>query len=166
MHIALSLPRRITLFRVLAALTGVAFLLTLPQAISPWGPVTLSNYDGVSDPGLHRWSAALAGGPDIGGAAVLLYLAWRPGNPALLLQWVALATVVFLAVNVPFVGLYVAAIAIPNILVLAVYPHPRALLTRPWECGFSIPLLVLGVGFAAFLLPDATSALAAQSRGG
>ena len=42
------------------------------------GAATLSNTSGVHDLNLHRWSAALAGGPDLGMAAVLLYLAWRP----------------------------------------------------------------------------------------
>src|SRR5438046_3769075 len=97
--------RRLIAFRVLAALAGLFFLVgTLPQAISPWGPVTLSNLEGVSDPNLHRWSAALAGGPDVGMGALLLYLAWRPLAAPLALQWLALAVIVFLAANVPFVG--------------------------------------------------------------
>jgi hypothetical protein len=106
--------------RVLAGLAGLFFLATIPQAISPWGSVTLSNMQGVHDPNLHRWSAALAGGPDLGAAALLFYLACRPLKAPLVLQWLALIVVVFLAVNVPFVGPAVALIAVPILLVLGV----------------------------------------------
>ena len=165
MPAAMPSRRRVLVFRVLAALAGAFFLTTLPQAISPWGRVTLSNTQGVTDPDLHRWSAALAGGPDLGMAAVLLYLAWRPMHAPLVLQWLALAAIVFLTVNVPFVGPFVAVIAIPVVLVLAAYPEPRALLAAPWADGVSPPLLGLGVVVAAFLLPDAARSLAAQLRG-
>ena len=58
---------RVTAMRVVAALMGLFFLIgTAPQAASPWGNVTLANYVGVHDLNLHRWSAALAGGPDLG----------------------------------------------------------------------------------------------------
>src|SRR5438309_1181686 len=157
--------RRIWIFRVLAGLAGCIFLLTLPQAISPWGAATLSNTSGVHDLNLHRWSAALAGGPDLGMAAVLLYLAWRPMRAPLVLQWLALAVLVFLASNVPFVGLYVVVIAIPVVLVLAAYPDPRALLRAPWTDGVRLPVLALGVLVAAFLLPDSARALVAQLGG-
>src|SRR5438309_2808219 len=88
---------RVITFRVLAALGGLVFLVPLQQAISPWGAVTLSNTDGVTDVNLHRWSAALAGGPDAGLAALFFYVAWRPLRAPLVLQWAALAAIVFLA---------------------------------------------------------------------
>ena len=157
--------RRLIIFRVLAGLAGAFFLFTLPQAISPWGAVTLSNMDGVTDPNLHRWSAALAGGPDLGMAGLLLYLAWRPLAAPLALQWIALAAIVFLMVNVPFVGVYIAVIAVPIILVLVAYPHPRELLTPPWTDGVRVPLFALGIVAAALLLTDAGRSLAAQLRG-
>jgi hypothetical protein len=157
--------RRLIIFRVLAALAGIFFVSTLPQAISPWGSVTLSNMDGVIDPNLHRWSAALAGGPDMGGGGVLLYLAWRPLAAPLALQWITLAAIVFLVVNVPFAGPFVALIAIPVVLVLAAYPQPRALLTPPWADGVRLPVLALGILVALFLLPDAVRSLVAQIRG-
>jgi len=66
---------RVTAMRVVAALMGLFFLIgTAPQAASPWGNVTLANYVGVHDLNLHRWSAALAGGPDLGAAVILFYL--------------------------------------------------------------------------------------------
>src|SRR5918911_4398683 len=86
---------RIVLFRVLAALSGLFFLSTLPQALSPWREVTLSNTNGVQDLDLHRWSAALAGGPDMGLGAVLLYVAWRAAGAAVPLPRGAGAAAVF-----------------------------------------------------------------------
>ena len=157
--------QRLIIFRVLAGLAGAFFLFTLPQAISPWGAVTLSNMDGVADPNLHRWSAALAGGPDLGMSGLLLYLAWRPLTAPLALQWIALAAIVFLVVNVPFVGVYIAFIALPIVLVLIAYPQPRELLTPPWADGVRVPLLVIGIVAAALLLTDAGRSLAAQLQG-
>jgi hypothetical protein len=163
-----SRPRawRVTVFRVLAGLAGALFIVaTLPQAISPWGAVTLSNTQRISDANLHRWSAALAGGPDVGMGVLLLYLAWRPMRAPLVLQWLALAATVFLVTNVPFVGLYVAVIAIPVVLVLAAYPDPRSPLRAPWADGVRVPSLALGLLVAIFLLADASREMAAQIRG-
>src|SRR5438270_1119640 len=156
---------RVTTFRVLAALGGCVFLVPLQQAISPWGAVTLSNTDGVTDVNLHRWSAALAGGPDAGLAALLFYLAWRPMRAQLVLQWAALAAIVFLAANVPFAGPAVAVYAIPVVLVLAAYPEPRALLKAPWVDGLRLPLLGPGILIAVFLLVDASRAMVLQIGG-
>lgn len=157
---------RLTAMRVVAVLAGLFFVIgTAPQAISPWGAVTLSNTQGVHDPNLHRWSAALAGGPDLGAALVLFYLAWRPLRAPLALQWLAAIVIVFLVANVPFVGPAVALIAIPIVLVLILYPEPRALLKAPWSEGFSRPLLTIGGLAAMLLLVQAGRALAAQVQG-
>ena len=156
---------RVTTFRVLAALAGCVFLVPLQQAISPWGAVTLSNTDGVTDVNLHRWSAALAGGPDAGLAALLFYLAWRPMGGQLVLQWAALAAIVFLAANVPFAGPAVAVYAIPVVLVVAAYPAPRALLKAPWVDGVRLLLLGPGMLIAVFLLVDASRAMVLQIGG-
>jgi hypothetical protein len=156
---------RVTTFRVLAALGGCVFLVPLQQAISPWGAVTLSNTDGVTDVNLHRWSAALAGGPDAGLAILLFYLAWRPMRGPLVLQWAALAAIVFLVANVPFAGPAVAVYAIPVVLVLAFYPEPRALLKAPWADGVRFPVLVPGILIAVLLLVDASRAMVLQIGG-
>jgi hypothetical protein len=157
---------RLTVMRVVAALAGIFFLSVVVQAISPWGPVTLSNTSGVTDVNLHRWSAALAGGPDVGLGALLVYIAWRPVAAPLALQWVALAVIVFLGANVPFVGPLVAVIAIPVVLVLLLYPEQRKLLIAPWRDGVDLPLLALGVVIAIFLLVAGATALVAQAQGG
>lgn len=157
---------RLTIFRVLAVLIGLLFLLAnIPVAISPWGPVTLQGgNEGVRDLNVHRWSAGLAGGPDIGAAALLFYAAWRPLKSEHILQWLVLAMVVFFATQVPFIGPLVIVIALPFLLVLAAYPQPRHLLKAPWSDGVSPPLLALGGLVAVFLLPDAAAALMAQVR--
>jgi len=152
-------------FRVLAALGGLVFLVPLQQAISPWGAVTLSNTDGVTDVNLHRWSAALAGGPDAALAVLFFYLAWRPMQAPLVLQWTALAAVVFLVANVPFAGPAVAVYAIPVVLALAFYPEPRALLKTPWVDGLRLHVLVPGIVIAVLLLVDASRAMALQIAG-
>ena len=156
---------RVITFRVLAALGGLVFVVPLQQAISPWGAVTLSNTDGVTDANLHRWSAALAGGPDAGLAVLFFYLAWRPLQAPLVLQWTALAAIVFLVANVPFVGPSVAVYAIPVVLVLAFYPEPRALLKAPWVDGVRRQVLVPGIVIAVLLLVDASRAMALQIGG-
>jgi len=153
--------------RVLAVLAGLFFVVgTTQQAISPWGSVTLSNTNGVHDSNLHRWSAALAGGPDLGAAAVLFYIAWRPLSSPLVLQWLALAVPIFLAANIPFAGPAVALIAIPIVLVLVAYPRPRTLLDAPWNEGLSIPRLAVGGVIAVALLVEGAIAIAAQIHGG
>jgi hypothetical protein len=164
--LALFTQYRLTAMRVVAVLAGLFFVVgTAPQAISPWGPVTLSNTQGVHDMNIHRWSAALAGGPDIGAALVLFYLAWRPLKAPLALQWLAVVVVVFLAANVPFAGSAVALIAIPIVLVLALYPDPRSLLRPPWSDGYSRPLLGIGGLVGILLVFDAARSMAAQIQG-
>jgi hypothetical protein len=82
------------------------------------------------------------------------------------LQSLALGVFIFLGANGPFVPSFVtwAWIAIPVILVLALYPQPRELLIAPWSAGVNRPLLGLGLLVALFLLPDAAIAVAAQIR--
>jgi len=83
----------------------------------------------------------------------------------LVLQWAALAAIVFLAANVPFAGPAVAVYAIPVVLVLAAYPEPRALLKAPWVDGVRLPLLGPGILIAVFLLVDASRAMVLQIGG-
>src|SRR3989442_9173638 len=113
---------RVTTFRVLAALGGLVFLVPLQQAISPWGAVTLSNTDGVTDVNLHRWSAALAGGPDGGLAALFFYLAWRPRRAPVGLPWAAPAPVAFPFADLPVPRPAAAGDALPRPLGLAFFP--------------------------------------------
>jgi hypothetical protein len=156
---------RIAVFRVLAALSGLFFLVTVRAAISPWAPPIISNPEKVHDPDAHRWSDALAGGPDLAGAMILLYLAWRPLGTPLLLQWLAIEVVVFLIANVPFVGPPVALIAVPIVLTIVAYPQPSRLLEPPWQGRLRLPLLVLAVIVALPLFILAGQALLSQLQG-
>jgi hypothetical protein len=155
---------RLTLMRVFAALYGTFFLAAIPNSISPWGALSFGT--GVRALPLHRWSSALAGGPDLGLAALLFYLVWRPLRAPIALQALALELLVFLGANGPFVPRFAtwAWIAIPGILVLALYPKPRDVLTAPWSAGVNRPLLGLGILVAIFLLPDAAQTFALQLR--
>src|SRR5205807_2095200 len=107
---------------------------------------------GRGDPVQHEWGKRSqlasvvggAGGPDCGMAAMLVYLSWRPLRAPAVVQWIALAVIVFLTANVPFVGPAVALVAVPVVLVLVAYPAPRDLLTPPWIDGFSPPRLAVG----------------------
>jgi hypothetical protein len=157
---------RLTIFRVLAVLAGFLFLIAnIPVTISPWGPLTLpGGTEGIDDPNLHRWSAALAGGPDIGGAILLFCAAWRPLESQLILKWLALAVIVFLATQIPFIGPVVILLMIPFLLVLAAFPERRSLLQAPWRDGVDPPLLALGLLVTIVLLPGAATALLAQVR--
>ena len=155
---------RLTTMRVIAALYGTFFLAAIPNAISPWGALSFGTV--VRALPLHRWSAALAGGPDLGLAALLFYLVWRPLRAPIALQALALELVVFLGANGPFVPRFAtwAWIAIPGILVLALYPKPRELLTAPWSAGVNRPLLGLGILVAILILPDTAQTFALQIR--
>lgn len=161
MHVAAG---SLTLMRIVAALAGLFFLATIPQAISPWGALHFGT--GVRALPLHRWHAALAGGPDLGSAALLFYLAWRPLRAPVALQSFAIGVLVFLGANGPFVPRFFtwAWIAVPVILVLALYPRRRELLSPPWSVGVNWPLFGMGLLVAIFLLPDAAQAFAAQIR--
>lgn len=159
-------PRwRLILFRVLAVTAGLFFLTTVRAALAPWGSVPDLGQTYFHHPALHRWTDVLAGAPDVMMGLLLLVVAWRPRQAALILQWMLAAVVVFLAVNVPFVGPFLVVIALPILLVAGAYPWPRALLVVPWDTGASWPTLVLTILAALLILPDAWHALAWQVQG-
>src|SRR6202162_5361706 len=115
---------RIWLFRIIAVLVGLIFAINLSAAAQPWipsapGPPT-------THPILERWSIPLAAGVDAASALMLLYVAWRPRQAPLFLQYFALVVVIFIIVTPPCEpALGVAVIAV---LPLAAYPWPRELL--------------------------------------
>jgi hypothetical protein len=71
------------------------FATNLTAAAQPWFPSAPG--PPVTLPILHRWSIPLAAGPDAAAALVLLYLAWRPRQAPLFLQYRALVIVIFIA---------------------------------------------------------------------
>jgi hypothetical protein len=149
---------RIWLFRIIAVVVGLLFATNLTATLQPWipsapGPPT-------THPILERWSIPLAAGPDAASALVLLYLALRPRQAALFLQYFALVIVIFIVVTTPFEP--ALGIAVIALLPLAAYPWPRQLLVPPWRDGVRWPLFALAVLAGALLFVDSWIALQAQ----
>jgi hypothetical protein len=153
---------RVIIFRVLAALAGLFFLLAVVLAASaPW--VLLQPADELQ-PALHRWFLAVAGGVDAIAAGALLSLAHRPQR-ALLAVEMAMAVVVAGAIILPFQPTFVAILAIA-VLPLLAYPYWRDVRLFPsWWRGASRPLLILAVLAGAALLVTAALALPRQMGG-
>ena len=110
---------------------------------------------------IQRWTFALSASVDEAIAVILFCLALRPLTRPLLGQFLALALMVDLAANVPFVPGIIVGYS-PLLLLLVAYPEPRRLLTPLWRGSIDGPLLVLAVAGGALLLPDAGLALQAQ----
>lgn len=149
---------RIWLFRIIALLVGLVFAINLTAAAQPWFPSAPG--PPTTHPILERWSIPLAAGVDAASALMLFYLAWRPRQAPLFLQYFALVIVIFILITTPFEpALGVAFIAA---LPLAAYPWPRQLLVPPWRGGVRWRLLGLAVLAGTLLLADAWIALQAQ----
>jgi hypothetical protein len=149
---------RIWLFRIIAVLVGLIFAINLSAAAQPWipsapGPPT-------THPILERWSIPLAAGVDAASALMLLYVAWRPRQAPLFLQYFAMVIVIFILVTTPFEP--ALGVAVISVLPLATYPWPRQLLIPPWRDGVRWPLLALAMLAGTLLLADAWIALQAQ----
>jgi hypothetical protein len=95
---------------------------------------------------------------------ILFCLAWRPLARPLLLQFLALALVVDLVVNAPFVPGIIVGYS-PLLLLLVVYPEPRWLLIPIWRGPLDRRLLALAVAAGVVLVPSMWQALQAQVAG-
>jgi hypothetical protein len=153
---------RVIVFRVLAALAGLFFVVAVVLAASaPW--VLLQPSDELH-PELHRWFLAVAGAVDAIAAGALLSLAHRPQR-ALLAVEMGMAVVVAGAIILPFQPMFVAILAIAVVPLLA-YPYWRdARLFPSWWRGASRPLLILAVLAGGALLVTAAFALPRQVGG-
>ena len=170
-------PRwRLTLFRVLAALLGLVYLPGAILMIAPWAPsrmaTALPNLSPLiwawaksAHPDLQRWAFAFSACVDEAIALILFYLAWRPLGRPLLLQFLALALVVALGANIPFIGPGIIVGYSPLLLLLVAYPEPRWLLTPIWRGRISWSLLALAVVVGAFFIPLVWRAFQAQVKG-
>jgi hypothetical protein len=149
------------LFRIVAVLVGLAFAINLTAAAQPWFPSAPG--PPTTHPILEHWSIPFAATVDAASALVLLYIAWRPRQAPLFLQYFALVVVIFILVTTPFEpALGVAVIAV---LPVAAYPWPRELLVPPWRDGVRWPLLGLAVVGGSLLIVDAWISLDAQIHG-
>jgi len=149
---------RVWLFRIVAVLVGLLFAINVTAAAQPLFPSAPG--PPTTHPILERWSIPLAAGVDAASELVMLYVAWRPRQAPLFLQYFALVVVIFIVVTTPFEpALGVAVIAV---LPLAAYPWPRELLASPWRDGVRWPLVGLAVVGGSLLLVDAWISLEAQ----
>lgn len=153
--------RRIVVFRVLAAVTGLIFLVPLLNALAPWAVVLDT---GDAHPGPDRWFITTSGSEDLIQAATLLALAWRPRRP-LLAFYLLVAVVVAAVVNLPFVPSF-AFILAPVIATLATYPYWSALRdVRHWWDHADRSLLLVGTVVGVATLVVAVAALSRQIGG-
>ena len=144
---------RTIVFVVITALVALLFVTDLRSALAPWGLLNGQDY-GVSHPEVHLWHAAIQAvvtGILISGP--LFALLWRPRERPLLVQYLALAALISALVNVPFIGPFSLVIVLPILLVVALYPAPRKLLTFSREEPFSRLLLVLSLLAIVLLAP-------------
>jgi len=147
-------------FTVVVVLSALFFLVLLGSAFAVFSPWLAGGGDGpppgYDDPASHRWHDAQWAahtGILLGGS--LLALLWRPLSKPLLIQFLALATVV-LAVMTAIGGAPENAIVlVPVALVIALYPGRRALLDLSRTDGFYLPVLALAVVAALVMAPDA-----------
>ena len=147
---------RIWLFRILAALLGLFSAVNVTNAVWPWIPSIAPH---VIIP-TSRWAIPLSGGIDAMAGLALIYLAWRPRQGPVFLQWYALAIVASVhpgfTDNVSGSVGFALIIGVPPIVA---YPWPRELLVPPWRDGIRRPLLVLALVAGPPLLVDAWNAL-------
>ena len=156
-------PRRIVVFRVLAALTGLLFLVAgTMNARAGW--VLVVGADGDVHAELNRWFTTVAGTSDLIMAGSFLVLAWRPALH-LLFSFVAIAFVVAAVINLPFVPEF-AVILAAVLPALIAYPFWGQLRTFPqWWGGSRGLLLWLTALGAVVLLPLAAISVVRQIGG-
>lgn len=160
---------------MLAGLLGLAYL---PGVLlfAPWALLSMARalpnlsvligaWAQARHPDLQRFTWSLSAAGDATIAAVLFALAWRPLAQPLLLQFLALALVVDLCANVPFVPGIIVAYS-PILLLLVIYPEPRRLPAPLWQGPIDWSVLTLAVVVGAFFVPDVWRAWQAQVRGG
>ncbi len=149
---------RVWLFRIVAVLVGLLFAINVTAAAQPWFPSAPG--PPTAHPILERWSIPLAAGVDAASAFVMLYVAWRPRQAPLFLQYFALVIVIFILVTTPFEP--AIGIAVIAVLPVVAYPWPRQLLVTPWRDGVRWPWFGLAILAGSLLIGDAWIALQAQ----
>jgi hypothetical protein len=146
---------RLIIWRVVAGLGALIFLVALPSLLALIEPWTLVTNDG---PGytaeIHRFHEAHWGvihGLLYGGC--LIALLRKPREQPLLIQFLVVAMLIE-AVGYSLVGSLDPMPLIVLAIMIAAYPAPRALISVSREGPVSIPLLGLSILAAALLLPE------------
>jgi hypothetical protein len=142
--------RRITIFRVLAILTGLLFVFAgLTNARAGW--MLVVGATGDAHPEANRWFTTVAGTSDLIGAACLLALAWRP-ILSLLFSFTGISFVVAAVINLPFVPEFAVVLAVVA-PVLVAYPYWAQLrMFLDWWRRPHVVLLILATSGAVVLL--------------
>jgi hypothetical protein len=148
--------RRLLIFRILAVLTGLFFLIAgLLNARAGW--MLVVGTSGDLNPEQNRWFTTVAGTADLIGAGCLLTLVWRP-KLHLLFAYMVVGAVVAAAINLPFVpefavilaGVMPALIAYPYWSRLRDLPtwwrKPHVVMLAITEVAAAVLFLVAGIG--------------------
>jgi hypothetical protein len=131
---------RVIMFRVVAALAGLLFVVAVVlMASAPW---VLLQPDQDVRTELNRWFLTVAGSVDAITAGVLLALAQQPRRTLLVVE-LAGAVIVAGAIILPFQPSFAAILAI-GVVPLIAYPYWRDAQTFPsWWAGMSRALLIV-----------------------
>ena len=153
---------RVIIFRVLAALAGLFFVVAVVlMASAPW---VLLQPDQDVRTELNRWFLTVAGNVDAITAGVLLALAQQPRRTLLVVELVG-AVVVAGAIILPIQPSFAAILAI-GVVPLIAYPYWRDVRTFPsWWAGMSRALLIFAALAGAALLVTAAIAFPRQIGG-
>jgi hypothetical protein len=153
---------RVLVFRVLAALAGMFFLVAVVlMASAPW---VLLQPDQLARTEASRWFLTVAGSVDAITAGVLLPLAHRPSRTLLVVDLLG-AVIVAGAIILPFQPSFAAILAVGVIPLLA-YPYWRDVRTLPawWADVPRAPLILAALG-GIVLVVSAAVALPRQIGG-
>ncbi len=153
---------RVILFRVLAAVAGLFFVVAVVlMASAPWVLLQPNNLDRTE---MNRWFLTVAGSVDAIAAGALLALAHRPRRTLLAVE-LAGAVIVAGAIILPFQPSFAAILAV-GVVPLLVYPFWRDIVTfKSWWAGVSRGLIVLVALAGVALLVTAAVALPRQING-
>jgi hypothetical protein len=152
-------PRRLLVFRVLAAVSGLFFLLAVVlMATAPW---VLIQPGDEPHPELHRWFFTVAGAVDVIVAGCLLALVHRPRRTLLLVNVLAagiVAAVIILPGDPGFV--FILAIAYLPMVAYPFWGDVREFTS--WWARLNRPLFILALFAGSALLVTAVAAVHRQ----
>src|SRR4051795_7749673 len=153
---------RVIVFRVLAALAGLFFLVAVVlMASAPW---VLLQPDQLARTEANRWFLTVAGSVDAITGGVLLALAHRPKRTLLIVELLG-AVIVAGAIILPFQPSFAAILAV-GVIPLIAYPYWRDVRAFPsWWAGVPRAPLILAALAGIALLVTAALALPRQIGG-
>ena len=153
---------RLIMFRVLAMLAGLFFLIAVVLAVpAPW---VLLDPGQDPHPQQNRWFLTVAGSVDAIAVVVFLTLVLRPRRTLLAVEMAA-AVIIAAAIILPFSALFAAILAIA-VIPLVTYPYWRDVRAfGSWWADMSRAQFVLAIAAGVALLITAAIALPRQIGG-